>query len=245
MIQIQQTNFHSSSDYFPKTFDVEIDGLKVASILEANQLNGQNKSMIINIEPIKGKTICFINKGPNWNKKSNKIHIKRIELLSKDEEENSKEIFKKIVESSENKDPHKSGINIYSSQFDFNSFFLLDNKSNICTYHYENSWFQIELTNSYSITAFRLKKLIDFKYKIIATDDLKKPFGSWYNLFDVNNEYDNKRNLLDIYDLPRPSPPVRFIRLIQKGKNSENNFYLVFYHFDFFGFYFSYNVINK
>ena len=105
----------------------------------------------------------------------------------------------------------------------------------------ENSWFQIEFPKGKAIiNGFRLKRCVQDKlqqYKIICTDDVYKPLEEWITLIEIDEKSKTEHEILDIYEFPQPSPPIKFIRLIQTGPNWDDNHYLEFYHLDFFGSY--------
>lgn len=244
-VTVNGVKIYSSFEYFPKSFDIEIDGNVVKSVKEANELNGQNKEMIIEFDPIRCRKFKFIQTGLNWDDNSKYIRIKRIELLS-NEYLYSDGVFSTIVNKCENKDPHKSPVFITASYFDLNKFHSLDVLScqNICTYDKENSWFQIELTKGFVVLdGFRLYRAGDSSsinmknYKIICTDDSNKPENSWTTLIEINEKERYEHKATDIYKFPQSSPPVKFIRIIQTGETWENDNYLIFFHFDIFGVY--------
>lgn len=242
-ISINGIKIFSSFEYFPKSFDIEVNGTKVISIKDANELNGQNLTMTYNFDTVLAQKIRFIQTGSNWDDGSYYLRIKKFELLSS-EPEYSNGIFQTLIEKSENHDPHKCPIFISSSYFDFNKFYTINVEigQNICTYDEENSWFQIELTQGFAILkGFRFKRSsnnMPKNYKIICTDDLNKPENSWITLIEINEKTKDEHQILDIYKFPHPSPPVKIIRLIQTGKNWDDADYLLFYHFDVFGVYF-------
>ena len=231
----------SSSSYYPKSFDIEIEGKIVKSIKEAKELNGKHREMNIDIEPMKGRIIRIINKGKNWDKDKYSMNLQRIEILSS-EAKYSKGVFATLIESNSKRDPHKCGVHITSTNFGFNSFHMIDAAANISTDNQENSWFQVELTKGTAIiSGFRLKKGNSCKlknFKIVGTDDINKPIDRWSTLIEINEKTENDHKQLDIYNLPKPSPPIKFIRLIQTGKGWNNDEFLIFYHLDFFGYYF-------
>lgn len=242
-VTINGIKIFSSFEYFPKSFDIEVDGVIVKSINDANELNGSYSSMTINFDPVLAQKVRFNEKGPNWDKNSNFIRIKRIELLS-NEPEYSNGVFSKFIEKSENNDPHKCPIVVSASHFNLHSFHLLNVQKgyNTNTYDSENSWFQIELTQSFAILiGFRLNRCEGTytmkQYKIICTDDVNKPEDSWITLININEENDKDHKILDIYEFDHPSPPVKLIRIKQTGKTWSNDNYLGFYHFDLFGTY--------
>lgn len=230
-----------SFKYFPKSFDISVEGKVVKSVKEATDLNGENKSMIINFSPILARKVRFTQTGKNWDQNDNFLFIKGIEILSS-ESKYSKGVFAKLVNECENRDPHTCPVIISSTNFDFNSFYLIDQTDNICTYAREKSWFQVELTRGTAIlNGFRLKRSNPFKmrnYKIICTDDLNKPESDWKTLIEINEKTENEHKVLDIYEFAHPSPPVRFIKLIATGPDWDNDLRLRFYHFDLFGTYF-------
>ena len=49
------------------------------------------------------------------------------------------------------------------------------------------------------------------------------------------NERENEHGKLDIYEFSQPSPPTKYVRLIQTGHNWNNALHLTFYHFKLFG----------
>ena len=239
-VNINGVKIFSSTQSFPKSFDIEIDGNKKKSITSASELNGANKEMKIDIDPTLCHKFKFIQTGPNWDKGSNFLWIKRIELLSS-ESKYSGGVFSTLVSSNSNKDPHRCPVIMSSTCFDHNTFHSLDSPTNTWTFNYKNSWFQIELTRGFAIlNGFRLKRHNNGKlksYKIICTDDSKKSTDEWTTLIEINETNENEHEILDIYEFSQPSPPVRFIRLIQTGPSWKNDLSLKFHHFDLFGFY--------
>lgn len=197
--------------------------------------------MTIQFIPILGRKIRFVQTGQNWDNKDNYVHIRRIEILS-DDKKYSEGVFASLVKLSENQDPHKCPVKINSYCFDYSYFYLLDAEINASTFNHENSWFQIELSSGSAVlTGFRLKKYrlnVLKNFKIICTDDVNKSEELWTQLIEINEKTEDEHYLLDIYNFPHPSPPTRFIRLIQTGPNWENNYFLTFLHLDFFGCYF-------
>ena len=225
---------------FPKSFDISVDGRTVISVTEAKELNGKHKKMKVSFAPVQGRKVRFTQTGPNWDKNTIFLHIKGIEILST-EPRYSKGVFATLVNESENDDPHKCPVIISATNFDFNSFHSLNSSCNICTYPNENSWFQVELTQGAAIlNGFRLKRCGDKlkNYKLICTDDSSKPESSWTTLIEIDEKTENEHEVLDIYEFPQPSPPTRFVRLVQTGQNWNNELFLQFYHFDLFGTYF-------
>ncbi|KAK8888185.1 hypothetical protein M9Y10_039249 [Tritrichomonas musculus] len=229
----------TGNDYHAKSFDIVIEGKTVKSIKDATELNGTSKNMTVNFEPIRGRKIRFIQTGPCW-AGHNYINTKGFELLSTDEKY-SKGVFATLVEESENNDPHKCPVIIYAQCFDHNCFYSLKPQTNIFTWGCENSWFQVELTRGTAIIiGFRLKRcdIMLKTYKLICTDDPSKPESSWTTLIEINEKAKDEHEDLDIYEFPHPSPPTRFVRLVQTGKNWNDSYVLSFYHFDLFGSYF-------
>lgn len=235
---IKGIEIFSSTSCFPKSFDIEINGVKKKSIKSADELNGANKRMKILFDPISCSTFRFIQNGPNW-KGSNFLYIKRIEFLSI-EQKYSDGVFNTLVSSCPNQDPHKCPVIISSSNFDFNTFHSLNPQNNICTFSLENSWFQIEFTRGFAILkGFRIKYCYSkqmMNYKIICTDDVKKSIDDWTTLIEIEKtkQYIYSSN---IFEFSQFSPPVRYIRLINTGPNSDNKLDVHFRHFDLFGIY--------
>lgn len=119
---------------------------------------------------------------------------------------------------------------------------MLEDDTNICTYDKENSWFQIELTKGMAIIrGFRLgrcsHKYQMKNYTIKCTDDISKPDESWTELIHVDEKEENEHKITDIYELDHPSPPSKFIRIQQTGKNWTDDNYLAFFSFDIYGSY--------
>lgn len=230
----------SSNRWFPKSFNIEIDGILHKSVKNANELNGEYKEMEIRFKCIKGKKLRIIFTS-NWNQNPKFIELKKIEIISS-EEKYSKGVFWTFINECKTYDPHKSHIYISSTRFDFNSFFLLDAEYTICTGSENNPWFQIELTQGIAIlTGFRLKRYFYSKmkeYKIIATENFDKPIENWILLFEINEKSENEHEDPFIYKFSTPSPPIRFVRLVQTGGNWKNELLLQFNHFEIFGTYF-------
>lgn len=74
-------------------------------------------------------------------------------------------------------------------------------------------------------------------FKIVASDVLNKPIESWYELINIRENPRNDEKKCVIYNLEHPSPPVRFVRVIQTEPNWDGNRRLIIYHFDIFGYY--------
>lgn len=239
-ININGVKLYSFQQNFPKSFDIRIDGEIVVSIEEATQLNGKNQEMKIDIEPRSCRKIRFIQTGPNWDKGTNYVIYKRVEFTSPDEKY-KKGVFATLIENQENNDPHKCGVHIAASNFDFNSFYSFDAKYCIITVSEEDSWFQVELTKGSAVlTGFRLRRCNPGKIKslkIIATDDVNKTTDSWSTLFELDEKSEEKTPLVEIYKFNKPSPSVKYVRLIQTGPNWEKQLGLKFLHFDIFGTY--------
>lgn len=231
----------SGNSYFPKSFDIEVDGQKMKSIEEANELNGKNKEMIVNFDQIKCRKIRIIQTGRSWDQGDNYLHFKGFELLSS-ESKYSEGVFKTLIYNNEKHDPHMCPVIISASKFDFNSFHLLDSDKNICTSSLGNSWFQVELIGGFAvINGFRLKRCEPGKlksYKIIGTNDVNEPINKWTVLFKMDENDKEEHKKLDIYEFSHPSPPVKFVRLMQTGPNWSNSLFLKLIHFDLFGIYF-------
>lgn len=236
-VEMNGIKIFSATRSFPKSFNIDIEGRTIKTIKEANELNGKFKEMTIKFNSIQSKKIRFVQTGPNWDENSNYLHIQKIEILSNDPKY-SKGIFSSLIELSENHDPHKCAVKITASYFDLSDFYSLDAKSSVWTYSYGNSWFQIELTNGLAIlNGFRIKKVEMKSFKIICTNNEKEPIESWTELININEKEKNENNFI-IYKFSRPSPPIRFIRLIQTGPDLNDNLSLFLYHIDFFGCYF-------
>lgn len=226
----------AGNGHFPKSFDILVDDVVVKSITEATGLNGKHNIMTIKFSEKKGSRIRFLQTGPSWDDKKS-LFFKRFELLSP-EAKYSNGVFTTLIEKSENHDPHKAKVLIYSTSFDFNWFHLVDSASIHVTFCTElNSWFQVELTRGLAvITGFRIRKSKLKDYKITASDDENKPDDMWLTLYEVNEETD-LGSKCKMYELPQPSPPVRFIRIVLTGLNWIDQYYLQIIHFDVFGSY--------
>ena len=72
--------------------------------------------------------------------------------------------------------------------------------------------------------------------KIIS--DANKPLNSWTTLIEIKEKAEDEHQKLDIYEFPRQSPPVKYVRLIQTGPTWNDKLFLMFFHLDFFGYYF-------
>ena len=166
------------------------------------------------------------------------MFIKRIEILSS-ETKYSHGVFSALLYQTEDHDPHKCPVFLSASNFDLNTFTLINPPGNICTYNEENSWFQIEFTQGMAVLhGLRLKRCSQSKmrnYKIICTGDANKPEEKWTTLIEINEKRNDEHELLDVYQFHKPSPPAKYVRMIQTGPNLDNEFYLKFIHFDLFG----------
>ena len=72
-------------------------------------------------------------------------------------------------------------------------------------------------------------------FKIICTDDDKKSINEWTTLIQIKETKENEHEDLDIYKFSHPSPPIRFVRLIQTSETCGKSLFLQLYHFDLFG----------
>lgn len=217
--KINGVQIFSAEECFPKSFDIKVNDEIVKSVKNANELNGKNKNMTITFDEINARKVCFIQAGPNWDKGTNILHIKMIELLSANKE-STKGIFETVIGS--NKDPHKCGVTI------------LTNDTNVCTHPLNNSWYQIELRTKTSINGFILKRFNHSKlksYKVICTDDSRKPQSSWTTLININESSPNENLVNQYYEFPRPSPPTKFVRLVSTGRDWNGDLGLKFVDF--------------
>ena len=243
-VTINGMKIYSSFKYFPKSFNIEIDGEIVFTTKNAEELNGKNKEMVINFNQKRTNKIKFIKIGPNWDKNTEYVMIKRIELLS-NESEYSNGVFAALVNKSENKDPHKSRVFITSTNYGFNSFYSGKISGNTSTLNELNSWFQIEFTHGCAfLTGFLLERGHQYEsknFKIVGTDDIRNPIDSWITLIEINEKTLNDHRNPDVYKFNKLSHPVRFVRFIQIGPNWSDNNFLKFHHFDLFGRYIDFN----
>lgn len=235
-VMINGMKIWSSNYGYPKSFDISVDGQIVKSIKEAEELNGKNKEMTIQFDAIQGTKIQFIQTGQSWDRKSHKINIKRIEILSS-EDKFSKGVFTTLIESSENHDPHKCPVIVSATSHDNNSFYLRDTNKNVYMTNI-NQWFQIEfICGQVILCGFRLKKgkITKIKnFKIICTNDVNKPEENWETLFEINEQ---EQNDFATYEFNQPSHPIKFVRLMQIGTSWNNQKAFSFKHLDFFGAY--------
>lgn len=229
---------YSRNSFFPRSFDIFVDKKLVKSVKDAGKLNSAYQSMVVTFPETSGTCVSFKQTSQSWEGK-NALFIKRIELLSP-ESKYSKGVFTKLIEESESKDPHKCNVLISASSFDLNSFHLVNNSSKIfCESKKVDLWFQVELTRgSAIITGFRIVKRELKSYKVIASDDVNKPIDSWIKLFEVSETENRNSRTCDVFELPHPSPLVRFVRLVLTGPNWKGNISFKIRHFDIFGYYF-------
>lgn len=242
-VSITGVKIFSSYKYFPKSFDIGIEGMKIVSVENAEDLNGKDKKMTINFKQVSGKKIRFTQTGPNWDKGTNYILIKRIEILS-NEKKYAEGVFSTLIKSSIGRDRHGISVFITSYDYGFNTFYSGNISGNTSTLNEENAWFQIELTQGLGIfNGFVLErgnKWTVKSFKIICTDDIRRPINSWLTLFEMNEKREGERRLNEIYLFDRPSPIVRIVRIVQTGPNWSNDHFLKFHHFDLFGVYFGF-----
>lgn len=205
-------------------------------------MNGKRKEMTINFDSaIQGQKVRFIQTGKNWDSDNYRITLKKFEILS-NEEKYINGVFQTFANESDNFDPHKSHVFIATSQFGFESFHLIDPPHVVYTFSSTNPWFQVELTRGFAIlTGYRIKKGIPSRlksYKIVCSDDVDKPLNSWITMIEIDEKRIDENEQLYFKIFQKPSPPVRFIRIIQTGPNWNNESSLKFFHLDFFGSYF-------
>lgn len=224
--------------WFPRSFDIYVNDEKMKSIKDANELNGLNKQMIINFDVKNANNIRIVFTDFNWIEGNYIVGLKRIELLSPIDKY-SQGVFSTIIDESKEKDPHKCDVLISATNYEYSSFYLIDSNKFLMTYPFdEDQWFQVELTKGMAlIHAIRVKNNSLKAFKIIATDDAKKPLDSWLKLIEIKEESRKDHKQLEIYDLDHPSPPVKIIRIIQTEPTWDNNKRLLLYHFDIFGYY--------
>lgn len=253
-IKILQISFPPHPGQVPISFRTEVDGKNVKTVKDLNGTAEDIKSNILKcqennikefaigikiIPNVRGKKIKFIQDGPNLFKGTNYLCFNKMEILVTDEKYPDG-VFKKLLEEADDHDPHKIRAVVSSSNYDSNSFHLLDADYYMFVTGL-NSWFQVELAGGLVIIdGFRLKrcKLTKMKsYKIICTDDFRKPSDSWITLMDIDEKSEEEHQIVDIYRLPHPSPPVRFVRIVLTGKTWNNQDVLQFFHFDIFGTY--------
>ncbi|KAK8846002.1 hypothetical protein M9Y10_020947 [Tritrichomonas musculus] len=229
----------------PSSFDISIDGVVIRSVknfdgkldeMKSSILNSRKRGKCINLEittfGFRGKKIRFTQTGPNLINGSDYLEFSKVDII-KDDGDNLSSLLDKD-------DIHKSRILINSPDYDFNLVHLLNAKK-FCFVSGLNSWFQIELTAGLAIiSGFRLKRCQITKmksYKIIASDDISKDIDSWTTLIDIDEKTENEHQIADVYQLPNPSPPVKFIRIVQTGPSWNGKNEMQFYHFDIFGTY--------
>lgn len=194
--------------------------------------------MKIDFNIMNASSVRIVITDKNWDEDNYVVGLKRIEILSPDSKYQNG-VFSTLIEESKSKDSHNCGVLISTTDFDFNSFHSIDSKTIIQTYPFdEDQWFQIELTKGMAlIHAIRIKNNQLKAFKVLATDDKRKPLDSWIKLIEVKEKSANLHKKLAIYNLDCPSPPVNVIRIIQISPSWDNNKRLVLYHFDIFGYY--------
>lgn len=253
-IIINGIEFHSEVDVPLKNFSIQFDDKSTErKIIDAKKefdekdINKRVKKITFDPIEFKKLKIIPINKDISFVHNEYYPSIKYIELLSPDSKY-SNGYFKTLINENPNHDPHKIGVNISATRYDYNNFHLHDKDyPNITTKNIENSWFQIELVKGLGIIcAFRLKAVQNYTpihYKIVAideivatddTDDAEKVIKKWHLLYEGNEKISDQ--WINI-QLPHKSPPVKFVRLIQLEKNQSSH-KLKLIHFDIFGYYF-------
>lgn len=238
-ITMSKLDVYSANRYFPQSFDVEVDDRIVASIKGTKKLNGPNRVMNVIFKPCRGQKIRIKQTGPNLDEGDNFLIFKRFEIQSPDPEFASG-VFATLINASESRDPHKCPVFISASRFDFNAFTSLDAPYNICVPD-ENSWFQVELPYGFAfLTGCRIKRGDQNRlrsFRIICSDNCQKPLISWTTLLDVSEKTKDEHKLLDTYMFQSRSPPAKFVRIILTGPHWDNEWFLIFFHFDLFGTY--------
>lgn len=242
-IDIAAVELVSQYQFFPKSFDVLVNDTVVASIKEAVQLNKANSSMLIEFEQRSCRTIQIKQTGDNWDQKQDDTNypnrvfgLKKVDLKTR----NNESVFRRLL--NQYKNPHHCGVHISWQYSSFDSFMKLDNFYVIINKACYNNWFQISLTKGAAIIkGFRLKRTkTDMlkNYKIIVSDDDKRPTREWFLLFEILESDQNEHKVFDIYET-KLSPPIRNIRIVNEGLNWSGNNTLIFSHFDVFGYYVS------
>lgn len=233
-IPISGLQIYSESTNYPQSFDIEIDGRTVSSIKGTKELNGPGKVMNVKFEVCQGKKVRFKQTGPSLDKGRNFLFFKRFELLSPDFPDG---VFSSFIKSS--KDPHRCPVYLSASLFDFNSFTSLSPRYNI-SIPGKDQFFQIELTRGVAVlTGCRIKRWdrnLLRHYKIVCSDDSRKPLDLWTTLLEVDEKSKDEHKILDTYMFQYPSPPAKFLRIIY-GLTWNDNYYFNIYHFDLFGVY--------
>lgn len=235
-IQINGIKICSANNFFPRSFDILINDSTVKQIRNANELNGKNKEMTINFDENNAKSVRLLFIDKNWNNDNFTVELKRVEFLSPNQEY-SQGVFAKLVDECENKDPHRCDVLLSASEFDFNSFFLVDSKRRLLTFK-TKAEFQIEMTKgTVIIHAIRMRNNKIKSFKIVASDNKNKKIEKWFELINVREKpmKDDKKS--ELFILNQPSPPVRFVRVIQTEPTWDGDKRLIIYHFDIFGYY--------
>ena len=227
---ISRIVFYTPPDKYPKSVSC-----KIGEIFLINDFKFESKKCqeIILEKPTKIKSLQFIIHDIN----DGEVHFSRINRIELFTPENTA-VFESLLQESKDHDRHRCGVILIASHYDTNYFYLKnDSKHWITTNNKPGSWLQIELTKGYAIlTGFRFRKTknhLTLHYKIIATDDKNKEERTWKTLIDVKNE--NEINVTRKFN--ELSPRVKFIRLVQTGKNIKND-ELKLKHFELFGYYF-------
>lgn len=244
LLKIQGFNNGNESN-IPHSFSYKIndDDEEFVSNDKLQMFHDKDESKRIYCIPLNGKTpikkITFYPKNDVSNQDTWPI-FQTIELFKS--KNDSKSIFESLIEEREDKDPHRCGVFIYTSIYDFNNFYDLNNKELIITLGENNPYFKYEITKGYAIlTGYRFKKAewnVTTQYRIIVTDNDKKNDEDWTCLYETpNGQSDDK--LLDCKKFEKSCPPIRFIKLIQKEhaklKNGGTSRQFAFFHIEFFG----------
>lgn len=203
-------------------------------------MNGKYKESTIDIPVTIGKSITFVSTGINWDENNFFLFFSRFEILSNDAKY-SNGVFSTLVNQAPNHDPHKSRILISATNLSPTSLHQI-NSNTFMSVIGVGKWIQVELIHGSAILiGFRLtrtKQITLKSFKIICTDDEKLPLESWMTLIEVNEESRDEHNLLNSYMFDRPSPPVRFIRIVNMSLNWAEKKSMKIQHFELFGTYF-------
>lgn len=170
------------------------------------------------------------------------FELRNIEFASLDDEF-PEGVFKKMLQNAGG-DPHKINVKITAKNFDLETFYSINELSNISTFSEDVNWFQVEfMEGKMHVTGYRLKRAQVFLlrgWKIYGSDDDSFPLSEW---FLIDERYEKKQlqySALDYYEVKddKRNKGFRFIRLVSDVEKWNGTKNLTFYNLDFFGDYY-------
>ncbi|KAK8890576.1 hypothetical protein M9Y10_035353 [Tritrichomonas musculus] len=165
------------------------------------------------------------------------FELKYVELASLDDEF-PEGIFKKLIHDAGG-DSHRAKVKITAKNFDLETFYSLNELSNISTLSDDINWFQVEfLEGKMLVKGYRLKRTQAFLlrgWKVYGSNDNSAPLNDWFLLDERFENTQLQYNVLDYYEVKKTEKSFRFLRLVSDVKKWNGTQNLTFYNIDFYG----------